>query len=38
VRGDALIDRVVPAERAAEAFEALLGGGRPRPKLMLAFD
>jgi 2-desacetyl-2-hydroxyethyl bacteriochlorophyllide A dehydrogenase len=38
VRGDALIERVVPAERAAEAFDALLAGGRARPKLMLRFE
>jgi 2-desacetyl-2-hydroxyethyl bacteriochlorophyllide A dehydrogenase len=37
VRAEALIDRVVPAARAAEAFESLLRTGRRKPKLMLQF-
>lgn len=38
VRVAELIDRVVPAATAAEAFDALVAGGRSRPKVMLAFD
>jgi threonine dehydrogenase-like Zn-dependent dehydrogenase len=32
-----LVDRVMPASKAAEAFELLLAGGRTRPKIMLEF-
>lgn len=37
VSPEALIDRVVPAADVAEAFEAMVAGGRSRPKILMEF-